>query len=86
MIDYTCQAFVQTRFIGPTNYRGARVKATNVTSGKAVTLGWDHAKDAPENHMAAALACLVACEQPLPTKFIACGTKDSRGYVFTGAK
>lgn len=83
---YSLQAFVQTRFLDRTDYRGERVKATNVTSGKSVTVSWNYGLDVEANHLAAAVACLVACEQEVPVRFVACGTKDSRGYFFTAAR
>ena len=46
---------ILTKFIGPTNYRGARVKAWT-TSGHKLTVGWDHALGVEENHDAAAVA------------------------------
>lgn len=48
---------VTTKFIGPTNTRGARVKAT-LPSGKSVSLSWDHSLEAGENHHKAAKACV----------------------------
>jgi len=47
------QAIV-TKYLGPTNYRGARVKAT--AQAGSVTLSWDHALGIDENHDAAAMA------------------------------
>ena len=44
---------ITTKFIGPTNWRGARVKATS-TSGASVTIPWDHALGIDENHERAA--------------------------------
>lgn len=44
-----------TKFIGPTNTRGSRVKASTA-SGLTMTLGWDHALDSDENHQRAAIA------------------------------
>ena len=44
---------IVTKFLGPTNFRGARIKAT-IPSGKSVTLHWDHALDSSENHLRAA--------------------------------
>lgn len=82
MTRYTSQAFVQTRLL---KYRSLRIRATNVTSGRTVTIPWNDRLGCAENHMAAATACLEACGQDLPAAFIACGTKDSSGYVFTGA-
>lgn len=45
---------IQTRYIGPTNYRGSRVKATAETG--SVTLSWDNALNATDNHRIAAEA------------------------------
>lgn len=45
------QAIV-TKFLGPTNNRGARVKAT--AEAGSVTIGWDHARNIEENHREAA--------------------------------
>lgn len=49
------QAIV-TRFLGPTNHRGARVKAT--ADAGTVTVSWDYALGIAENHQAAATALL----------------------------
>ena len=45
------QAIV-TKYLGPTNMRGSRVVAT--CQAGSLTVGWDHALDAPANHTAAA--------------------------------
>lgn len=47
------QAIV-TRFLGPTNFRGARVKAT--ADAGSITVSWDYALGISENHERAALA------------------------------
>jgi hypothetical protein len=47
---------IVTKFFGPTNTRGARVKAT-LPSGGSVTIAWDHALDLYDNHRQAAIAC-----------------------------
>jgi len=47
------QAIV-TKFLGPTNYRGSRVKAT--AQAGSITLEWDHALNPDKNHLAAATA------------------------------
>lgn len=50
------QAIV-TKFIGPTNHRGARVKAT--AQAGTVTIAWDDAQGIDGNHYAAMRAfCL----------------------------
>ena len=46
---------ILTKFIGPTNYRGARVKAFT-SSGHRIIVPWDHAHNVEENHNAAAIA------------------------------
>jgi hypothetical protein len=50
---YTMQAIV-TRYLGPTNHRGSRVKAW--CEAGSLTLPWDAALDPDGNHMAAASA------------------------------
>lgn len=47
------QAIV-TKYLGPTNFRGSRVKAT--ADAGSVTLSWDDALDSRSNHEAAAKA------------------------------
>ena len=47
------QAIV-TKYLGPSNVRGARVKAT--ADAGSVILSWDHALNADENHAKAAYA------------------------------
>lgn len=53
---------IQTKFIGPTNSRGSRVKATtldkNPSTGRpdSITISWDHALNAHNNHRQAAKA------------------------------
>lgn len=47
------QAIV-TKYFGPTNFRGARVKAS--AQAGSITISWDHALNADENHTAAAKA------------------------------
>jgi hypothetical protein len=45
---------IQTKYFGPGNVRGARVKAS--AEAGSVTLSWDHSKGVEENHAAAAQA------------------------------
>jgi len=72
---YGRQAIV-TRYHGPTNVRGSRVKAT--AEAGSVTLSWDDALDSYANHAAAAMA--------LANKFgwggIWYGGGTTNGYVF----
>jgi hypothetical protein len=50
----TC-GIITTRYLGPTDHRPGRVKAT-AGSGRTITLAWDHALSVAENHAAAAAA------------------------------
>lgn len=45
---------ITTKYLAPTNTRGARVKAT--ASAGSVIIAWDHALNPVDNHYAAALA------------------------------
>lgn len=45
---------IQTRFLGPTSFKGSRIKAT--ASAGSVTLNWDHRLNPNGNHKAAAEA------------------------------
>lgn len=45
---------IETRYLGPGNVRGGRVKA--VAAAATLTLGWDDALNPEENHRAAAVA------------------------------
>ena len=73
--NYGRQAIV-TRYLGPTNVRGSRVKAT--AEAGSVTLSWDNALDSYANHSKAAEA--------LANKFdwggVWYGGGTAEGYVF----
>lgn len=43
-----------TKYLGPTNCRGARVKATSQAG--SITVPWDYALNPSDNHRVAALA------------------------------
>lgn len=42
---------IQTKFLGPTNTRGSRIKATCWLT--SITVSWDHGANSEENHTAA---------------------------------
>ena len=50
---------IRTKFLGPTNFKGSRLKATT-PSGKHITISWDYALNIDGNHRAAARACIEA--------------------------
>ncbi len=47
-------ATITTKFLGQTNFRGSRVKAS--CKAGSIIVGWDHALDTDRNHIAAAKA------------------------------
>jgi predicted GIY-YIG superfamily endonuclease len=47
---------INTKYIGVTNTKGSRIKATNSGKGASVTLGYDHALNIDGNHKKAAEA------------------------------
>lgn len=68
---------IQTRYLGPTNYRPSRIVATTA-SGQRLIVPYDYALNVEHNHRAGAEAIRVALAWP---KFKAGGsTKD--GYVW----
>lgn len=71
---------VRTRYLGPTNSRGARVKATTA-SGLAVTVSWDHALNSTENHEAAFRAMLAKSGNAVAGVVYANGGFDD-GFAF----
>lgn len=50
---------ITTKFLGPTNSRGSRVKAT--AQAGSVTINWDHGLNSQQNHCAAAQALAHKC-------------------------
>ena len=70
---------ILTKFIGPTNYRGARVKAFT-TSGNRIIVPWDHSQNVEENHDAAALA--LCRKMQWGGKLVRGGTDVGYAYTF----
>ena len=72
-----CRQAIETKYIGPTNYRGARVKAT--AQAGSITLSWDHELDANDNHT-------LADKFGWTGRLVCGGTPGGHGnvYVFAG--
>lgn len=68
---------IQTKFLGPTNTRGARVKA--IADAGSITVQWDHRLGIFENHEAAAVA--LARRYGWPEDMVG-GGLPGRGYAF----
>jgi hypothetical protein len=69
---------ITTKHIGPSNTRGARVKAT--AAAGSVTVAWDHALDERQNHTAAAHT--LANKMQWEGLYVGGGLPDCSGYVF----
>ncbi len=67
---------IQTKYIGPSNVRGARVKAK--CDASSITLGWDHRLNSMANHRAAAFALA----NKLGWEGVWTGGGIDAGYVF----
>lgn len=71
---------IRTKFLGPTNYRGSRIKAVS-PSGAAITIDWDHALNASKNHEAAFIALLAKLERRIDGPVYAADA-FADGYAF----
>ena len=81
---------IETKYLGPTNFRGSRIKASardTFFSGhvdenpKTLTIGYDYALNADGNHERAAMALLPSvCSSSDNVKLYKGAT--ARGYVF----
>jgi hypothetical protein len=69
---------IETKFLGPTNYRDSRVKAS--AEAGSVTVDWDHALSIEANHDAAARALIL--KLGWHGTWVRGGRADSRGYVY----
>ena len=72
-----CQA-IETKYIGPTNLRGSRVKAT--AQAGSIIMHWDDALGVDENHTKAALA--LCAKYDWKGKLCAGALSNGRGNVF----
>jgi hypothetical protein len=73
---------IQTRYLGPTNFRGSRYKAYT-ESGRAITVSADYRLNSEENHRAAALAlCAKMRWDADGDDLIEGGTKEGYVYIF----
>lgn len=74
---------IQTKFVSPTNHRGARIKAVT-SGGLSVTVSFDYELSDVERHFSAVKALFD--KNPSLTwgnKFAIGSSVDGKGYVFT---
>ena len=72
---------IETKFLGPTNFRGARIKATHEGGVKSVTLPYPYELSGVDVHAVAA----VALARQLDWHGTLIGGSTKRGYVFVFA-
>lgn len=75
MARVTCSKGCKTTYHGATDHHGARITATNLTSGRKITSNWDDGLDSLENHTK------VATELLEVHTLLAVSIKNG-GYVF----
>ena len=72
-----------TKYLGPTNHRGSRIKARQSASyagaPKSVTIDWDYSLNVEQNHKAAAIA--FAAKMGWAGQWVG-GDNGDTGYVF----
>lgn len=79
------QAIV-TKYLGPTNFKGSRIKAS--ASAGSIVVNWDHDRDTDENYRAAAMALVKKFEWDkltYKTKWVG-GCLPCGSYCFVDAK
>jgi len=69
---------ITTKYIGPTDHRGSRVKAT--AQAGSIVVGWDDALDSDDNHTAAARA--LARKYGWSGLLVGGGAPDGRGNCY----
>ena len=70
---------IQTKYFGPSNVRGARVKA--IADAGSITLHWNHALGVEGNHAAARAARFACANSTWDGRWVGGGMKD-HGYCF----
>lgn len=74
MAKYT--SGVSTKYVGPSNSRGGRIKGTFISTGASTTVPYQHEFSSTDNHVKLAETMLGS------KKLLMCGTDDKGGFVF----
>ena len=78
MTDRTITQAIETRYLGPTNTKSGRIKATAWAG--SVTVPYDHALNSEDNHRAAAMALVTKLQWQ--GTFAQGGNAKGNGYYF----
>lgn len=71
---------ITTKYLGPTNHRGSRIKAS--AAAGSITIAWDHALDVSANHVRAARALAEKLEWRGTWRAGSTELLDGAAYVF----
>lgn len=74
--------YIQTKYLAPTNTKGARIQATCVLSGKKTTVPLDHGQERFERHKEAAQKLLESGDYKLYAVNIFNYVEFKEGYLF----
>lgn len=80
-VKSTGRVAIQTKYLGPTNSRGSRIKAERADGGESVTVPYDYALSTSDNH-AAAIQALVDKLDWADVTWVMGATQ--KGYVAVG--
>lgn len=72
MRQLTIRQAIETKYMGPTNYRGSRIKAS--CEAGAITIGWDDSLNSDDNHIKAANALMTKLNWHTYNKIVAMGS------------
>ena len=78
---------IKTKYIGPTNYKGTRIKAIHKRDNERTwtkTISWDYSLEAKENHLEAAKELIKSWDMKEfypDMKIVSCGW-DHEHYYF----
>lgn len=78
-----CRQAIMTKFLGPTNYRGSRVKAW--CDAGQITLNWDHEIGVDENHYKAAMTLVYKLKWTEYNDWHLGALPRNYGYVLTAS-
>lgn len=77
-MSYSVRQAIITKYLGPTNFRGSRIKAT--CAARSITVSYDHALNLEKNHAWAAEA--LARKLGWAGRWSQGGMPDDTGYCF----
>jgi hypothetical protein len=84
----TSGPLIITRYLGPTDHRGSRIKATHKRDSETteqITISWDYNLDSQANHQAAAKQLLSQWGYNNNLRIVGCGWDHDSYYWLTSS-